>query len=195
MNGVCHYIVDRCRRWALQQAVDVAKEQFAAQYSDAPSVRVGNINIVGSRIFVQEVSDALHCLKMYPFGHALVHRYIRAMIECEREMLNGQLIGVVYQTTNEAGRIPVPSNRFAAYLVRAALSTRFSRGFLLPNNPRSELVRLVRELRAMKLLNCHPWYLRDQQIDIDRIRTSTQVRHGLMRLRKVITFAASGGKP
>lgn len=188
MNVVYNYILSKCRRWALQQAVDVAKERFAARYSGAPSGGIGNINIIGSRTFTQEVSDALHHLKLYPFGHALVHRYIRAVIERESQMVNSQLIGVVCQSTNEAGRIPVPANRFAAYLVRAALSTRFATGFQLPNSPRSELIRLKWELRAMKLLNCHPWYVRDQRADMERIRSSSQIGHSLTRLQKTIKF-------
>ena len=160
-----------CSRWSLNQAIKVAEEHFELERSSQVARKIGRIEVFGGAAFADEVQAALQQLEANdPFGYRFVQRYLRAIVESERPPKSGRFIGVVYQDSNQAGRLPWAASRFAAFLVRHALTTRMITGFGLRSSPRGDLIRLRCELRAMHRLNCHPTYLQDQLHQIARIR-------------------------
>lgn len=158
--------------WSLQQTVKVAEGHFAKQRNGLNKRLAGNVMIFGQEDFSDEVNSAiLQLAASYPFGYHIVQRYVRAVVQSAKPPKSGLFIGVVYQPSTAAGRLPWPANRFAAILVWMALTTRFIRGFRLPSSPRSELIRLRSELRAMHCLNCHPRYFPHQLQQMARARS------------------------
>lgn len=180
-----------CSKWSLRQAIKVAEEQFESERPNQMPVTVGTIQIFGRDLFAEEAQRSLEQLMLYPFGYRLVQRYVRAIVESKKPPKSGVFVGVVYQKSNDAGRIPWAASRFAALLVRRALTTRFCVGFELPSSSRSELIRLQRELRTMEILNCHPRYFPHQRQQIERVRVRSGYWSRLARLGRILARVTS----
>jgi hypothetical protein len=88
----------------------------------------------------------------------LVQRYIRAIVQSNTKPEKAGGSGIVYRKVNAEGRLGVAPNRFAAALVREAIALRKFTGFYIWRSPRSELLSLKQELRAMELLHCDRKY-------------------------------------
>lgn len=67
-------------------------------------------------------------------------------------------MGVRYERTTPDGGLPVEPNRYAALLVRIAVSQRRAVHFLVPRAPKSDLLELRKDIHAMTLLNCDKRY-------------------------------------
>jgi hypothetical protein len=136
-----------------------AEGKYAVERAKFPESRIGNVLVHGSAPFVSEVTDALAQLqRSYPYGHSLVQRYMRGIIESETRRQIGWPIRVVFQRSTPEGRLPFPPNRFAANLVRHAVVWRKQHGFGLTRSHKSKLQSLNRELHAMRLLECDQRY-------------------------------------
>lgn len=160
-----------CWRWSLRKADEMAQAHYIRETHGVESRVVEGVRIFGGELFADEVGESLRQLqKQDVYGYRLVRRYIRAIVESISPPQSGRFIGVVYQKTNDAHRLPWSVSRFAALLVRRALTTRLIAGFGLPNSARSELLRLRRELRTLELLNCHPRYVREQLDQIKKVK-------------------------
>jgi hypothetical protein len=163
-------VIRLCFRWSFKQAIKVAEGHFELERSCQLARTIGRIQVYGGEVFADEVQAALQQLQLGdPFGYSLVQRYLRAVVESKRPPKSGHFIGVVYQNSNTAGRLPWDASRFAAFLVRHAVRARMITGFGLPGSRRGDLIKLRRELRAMRLLNCHPRYFQDQLDQIGRL--------------------------
>ena len=172
-------VIRFCSRWSLNQAIRVAEEHFDSERPSQVARTIGRIQVFGGDVFADEVEASLQQLEIGdPFGHRLVQRYLRAIVDSARPPKSGRFIGVVYQNSTNANRLPWATSRFAAFLVRRALTTRMITGFGLPSSPRCDLIRLRRELRAMYRLNCHPSYFDDQLQQIARLRCRDRRRAG-----------------
>ena len=136
--------------------------------SEFPESHVGNVRISGCDAFRGEVVEALSWLQSAdPYGYSLVQRYLRGVVESAAKRKGAQVLGVRYQRSTEAGRLPSPRNRIAAAFVHDAAVARFIRGFGLVRSRRRELAALKRERKAMELLNCHPFYFQWQHAQIE----------------------------
>jgi hypothetical protein len=136
-----------------------AEDAYTAECAKLPERRVGNVHVHGSEPFLNDVADALTQLqRSYPYGYALVQRYIRGIIGSDTHRRTGYPIQVIFQPATSEGRLPVPPNRFAANLVRYAVVYRKQIGFGLTRCRKSQVQSLNRELHAMRLLQCDQRY-------------------------------------
>ena len=146
-------------RWIVSGSAIAAEKNYDRERALLPEHRVDRIRVYGDPPFVTDIVEALSQLRhAYPFGHSLVQRYIRAIVQSSTKPEKSGGIGVVYRKANAEGRLGVDPNRFAAALVREAIALRKFTGFYMWRSPRSELLSLKRELRAMELLHCERKY-------------------------------------
>src|ERR1700675_2132025 len=146
-------------RWLNRAAAGRADANYDRERCQLPEQRIEKIRVHGSPIFTAQVTEALACLKQdYPYGHSLVQRYLRAVVESKTDPSVGETDGVVYCESDAERGVRVPPNRFAAALVRRAVATRKRLGFQIWRSPASALKSLERELHAMRLLQCESKY-------------------------------------
>jgi hypothetical protein len=174
-----------CWRWSLRKAVGVAQDHFKRETRGLESRFTEGVHIFGGESFAAEVGESLKRLQAQDvYGYRLVRRYVYAIVESMTPPPSGRFIGVVYQKTNDARRLPWSVSRFAALLVRRALTVRLIIGFGLPSSSRSELLRLRRELRTMELLNCHPSSVREQLAQIEKAETRCSSTRAAQRMNR-----------
>jgi hypothetical protein len=146
-------------RFVLRGSASAAEKHYARERSLLPEQRFERILICGQPDFIADAIEALSHLKhAYPYGYGLVQRYIRAIVQSHTRPGKAGGSGVVYRKSTAEGRLGVAPNRFAAALVHEAVGVRKLVGFNVWRSPRSELISLKRELRAMQLLGCDPKY-------------------------------------
>jgi hypothetical protein len=134
-------------------------QKYAYAQADKPHLQAGNIKIYGGPSFVGDVADALLQLEQtFPFGYSMVQRYIHAIEETTTNDKPFFGIGVRYEKRTPDGRLAVEPNRYAALLVRIAVSQRRGVHFFVPRSPRSDLLGLRKDLQAMRLLGCDKRY-------------------------------------
>jgi len=134
-----------------------------------PPHRFDAIAIYGSPSFVQFVAAALQELKIaYGYGYRLVQRYLQAIVENDRD-LEGVLHGVRYDKETAEGTPPLSTKRYAALLVREAITQRLVSKLRDSKTPRTLLFVLKKELDAMQLLQCESKYFHPQQNRILRL--------------------------
>lgn len=140
-------------------------QQYVAEVRAEEGERVvGDISIVGSNSFRDQVTESIHLLKhKYPFGHSLLLRYIGAIAAFSRRIDYGVVEGVCFEVPTAKGNLAWHPNRFAALLVRSAILARLAKhGLCVFRNPRVQSVAWQAELRCMKILGCHQDYVRQQ---------------------------------
>jgi hypothetical protein len=157
----------RLRRLAIKFLMKIsasgAEKIYETERFLFPSHLVGRVRICGNELFLQGVTEALLTLRTnYSFGHSLVQRYIRAIIQSDADPDYGVSIGVVYHDPGPDGLLRLSPNCFAAFLVRRAAATRKLLGFQIWHSRRSALASLNRELEAMRRLNCEGRYFHQQ---------------------------------
>jgi hypothetical protein len=140
-------------------AAIIVEDSYESERSKFPDCRIGRLHVYGSSPFVSDVTEALAQLeRSYPYGYSLVQRYIRGIIETNMPRRNGENIQAVFVPPAADGRLPIPSNRLAANLVRYAVVWRKQFGFDLFKSRKSQLQSITRELHAMRLLGCDQKY-------------------------------------
>jgi hypothetical protein len=102
---------------------------------------------MGTQPFVEDVTKALSVLaEGYPYGYSLVQRYVHA-IEPEGFSEGGETFspaalgsfGALAEKTTSQGRLPVPAERYAAFLVRIAANHKCAR-LHAPRSQRADLL-------------------------------------------------------
>ncbi len=153
----------RLRRRFLDRVVNGPVATTRKRYDEArkyaPHQRVGNITIYGAPDFIADVAKALTVLSGgYSYGYSLVQRYIYA-IEPDGFAQGGETFSAAAlsgfgaraeKTTNE-GKLPVPAERYAAFLVRIAAHHKRARLYA-PKSQRADSLAQEREAHAMKIL-------------------------------------------
>ena len=126
---------------------------------------VNDISIVGSNHFRDEVTESIHLLKnKYPFGYSLLQRYISSIVAFSRPIDYGVVDGLCFEVPRANGSLAWHPNRFAALLIRKAILARLSkRDLCVFRNPQVQSVAWKAELRCMKILGCHPDYVKQQK--------------------------------
>jgi hypothetical protein len=130
-----------------------------------PPHRVDAIRVYGRPSFVEFATEALRQLQLgYTHGYRLVQRYLEAIVENDRD-LEGVLQGVRYDKETAAGTPPLTTKRYAALLVREAVTQRLISNPSLSDtkNRRTLLFVLKKELDAMRVLGCESKYFHPQQ--------------------------------
>jgi hypothetical protein len=146
-------------KFVLRGSASAAEKNYARERSRFPEQNFERILIYGQPHFVADIIKALSQLKhAYPYGYALVERYIRAIVQSSTRPGKAGGSGVVYRKSTGEGKLGIAPSRFAAALVHEAVAVRKLIGFNIWRSPRSELISLNRELRAMRLLDCDPRY-------------------------------------
>jgi hypothetical protein len=153
----------KLRRRFLDRVVSGPVAHTRKRYDKArrlcPHQRIGNVAVHGEAAFTQDVAKALTVLaEGYPYGYSLVQRYIYA-IEPEGFAGGGETFssaalgsfGARAEKTTSAGKLAVPAERYAAFLVRIAAQCKRARLYA-PRSKRADLLGQKREERAMKLL-------------------------------------------
>ncbi len=150
-------------RRSVRAIVTREMEHFTKVCTSKESHRVGELLVCGNEEFRTDVEAALSRLEQsYPYGHRLVQRYVRGVVASSDARKDAAVIGVCYQPTTSNGRLPWPSNRFAAVLFRHAVLARQLGRHALPRSRKRTLSTLRWELKAMERLNCHPSEVRPQ---------------------------------
>lgn len=162
-------------KFVLRGSASAAEKHYPRERSSFPEERFDRILIYGQPDFAADVIQALSQLKYaYPYGYALVERYVRAIVQSPIRPRKAGGSGVVYRKATAEGRLSVAPNRFAAALVHEAVALRKLAGFKIWRSARSELISLKRELRAMQLLGCDPKYFHHVWNEI--LKRETQIR-------------------
>src|SRR5712691_585236 len=108
-------------RFLNRSASLVAERHYETARESEGERTVGNVNIVGSNLFRDEVSDALRELEdNYPFGYRLVQRYLRAVVALDRKIGFGFVIGICFEQVTSTGGLRWRPSRFAGVLLRDA---------------------------------------------------------------------------
>ena len=153
----------RFRRRFLDRIVNGPIAQFRKQYGEArrrfPHERIGNLTVYGNAPFVADVAKTLSILaEGYPYGYSLVQRYICAIepegFAGDSEKFSSTALsgfGARAEKTTSEGRLPVPAERYAAFLIRIAADHKRARLYA-PKSQRADSLAQKREARAMKIL-------------------------------------------
>lgn len=159
------------RRW-LGRILDnsssfVAEKYYETACDNEGERRVGSINIVGPNRFRDEVSESLRILEShYPYGYALVQRYLRGVAALDVALDFGWVIGVRFEPVARYGRLlRWPPDRFAGVLLRTAIYTRLTKGYgiCVWRNPKAQLPALKQELRLLRMIGCDAQYIVQQE--------------------------------
>jgi hypothetical protein len=172
----------RLRRLAIKLLMRVsaagAENIYDTERSLFPCHLVGRVRICGQDAFISGVKQALLTLQtLYPFGHSMVQRYIRAIIQSHADPDYGVSIGVVYHDPTPEGVLRLSEHCFAAFLVRRAEATRKLLGFQIWRSRRSALGSLNRELEAMRRLKCEGRYFHQQMNKILQLERQLGRQH------------------
>jgi hypothetical protein len=155
----------RCIRFVLSP---IARGVDVSLMESRPS-RFGQIEIYRQQSFVDFVSEALQRLRSNcPYAYRLVERYVRAIVENHSD-LEGILNGVRYDKQMPSGTPPLSTKRYAALLVRDAITQRFVSNLRDTKNVRTLLFAMKKELDVMRCLQCESQYFHPQQNRILRL--------------------------
>jgi len=145
----------------------VAEKYYEGACENEGERRVGSVNVVGPNRFRDEVSESLRILERnYPFGYALVQRYLRAVVGLNVRLDFGWVIGVRFEPIARSGTVLRWSpDRFAGVLLRTAIYTRLTKGYgiCVWRNPKAQLPGLKRELRLLRMIGCENRYIVQQE--------------------------------
>jgi hypothetical protein len=158
---MCKWATRLFTKWATK----IVQEAYSGVRDEEGERTVDDISIVGSNRFRDQVTESInHLRRHYAFGYSLVQRYIRGIVALPKPIDFGFVDGLYFEIPQSNGGLPWSPDRFAALLVRDAIFARESKYDLwVFRNARVQLVAWKAELRCMKLLGCHPDYVKQQE--------------------------------
>lgn len=165
---MCARVVRLFNHWAGK----IAQQHLSDVQAEEGERFIGDMSVLGSNTFRDEVTASIILLKdKYPFGYSLMQRYISAIVSFPRRIDFGIVSGLCFEVPRANSSLAWHPNRFAALLVRRAILARLSKqGFCVFRNRRVQSVAWKAELRCMKMLDCHPDYIKQQE-DYIRLRS------------------------
>src|ERR1051326_482420 len=107
-----------------------AKRKYKKERRNLPENEIGSVSIYAREPLAQDLTNAVLQLRdHFPYGYALVQRYVCGIVQSDLNPALGGVIGVLYEKANAEGGLTISAKRYAAYLVRLAIGVRLSSGF------------------------------------------------------------------